>query len=115
MTPEASHNVMQQEQTPSTQRVCNLFQKNYTKNGELDFPRHEIAKILKALTQCSYFCSYEAKTVCQLLITSALQGRSGGFLALEAVRVDDIFEASDRVPSVGSISPIARKKKQNIG
>lgn len=51
------------------------------------------------------FCLYEAKTVCQLLITSALQGRSAGFLALEAVPVDDIFEASDQVPSVGSISP----------
>lgn len=113
VTPEASRNVTRQEQTPSTQHACNLFQKNDTKNGDQDFPRqkpqkrHEIARVLKALTQFSYFCLYEAKTVCQLLITSALQGRSAGFLALEAVPVDDIFEASDQVPSVGSISPIA--------
>lgn len=57
---------------------------------------------------------YEAKTVCQLLITSALQGHFGEFLALEAVQVDGIFEASDQVPSVCNISPIIWKSKQNI-
>lgn len=62
----------------------------------------------------SYFCLYEAKTVCQPLITSALQGHFVEFLALEVVQVDGIFEASDQVPSVCSISPIIAKSKQNI-
>lgn len=62
----------------------------------------------------SYFCLYEAKTVCQPLIMSALQGHFVEFLALEAVQVDGIFEASDQVPSVCSISPIISKSKQNI-
>lgn len=64
--------------------------------------------------QFSYFCLYEAKTVCQPPIMSALQGRFGEFLALEVVQVDGIFEASDQVPSVCSISPITSKSKQNI-
>lgn len=68
--------------------------------------RHEISRTLKILINFSYFCLYEAKTVCQLLITSALQGHFGEFLALEEVQVDGIFEASGQVPNVCNISPI---------
>lgn len=67
--------------------------------------RHEISKAPKILIKFSYFCLYEAKTVCQLLIMSALQGHFGEFLVLEEVQVDGIFEANDQVPSVCNISP----------
>lgn len=76
--------------------------------------RYEISRTLKILMKFSYFCLYEAKTVCQPLIMSVLQGHSAEFLALEVVQVDGIFEASDQVPSVCSISPIIAKSKQNI-
>lgn len=76
--------------------------------------RYEISRTLKILMKFSYFCLYEAKTVCQPLIMSALQGHFVEFLALEAVQVDGIFEASDQVPSVCSISPIISKSKQSI-